>query len=101
MADQQSLAQAQLHQRVTGVIEHVLPAVPALRRARGTCRVGGGEAVAEALTRVVGAPVPLLGQVPIDIRLRDGDDGAPLVASKTSSRPREQQLSAVLFCLPA
>ena len=27
---------------------------------------GGGQAVADALTRITGAPVPLLGQVPID-----------------------------------
>ena len=36
--------------------------------------------MAETLTRVVGAPVPLLGEMPIDLRLREaGDSGMPLV----------------------
>src|SRR5690606_5231942 len=43
---------------------------------------GGGKTVAEALTRDVGAEVPLLGQVPLDTRLREGGDaGVPLVLS--------------------
>jgi ATP-binding protein involved in chromosome partitioning len=43
---------------------------------------GGGETVAEALTRATGTKVPLLGQVPIDVRLREGgDSGMPLVLS--------------------
>ena len=41
---------------------------------------GGGETVADALTRAAGAQVPLLGQVPLDMRLREGGDrGEPLV----------------------
>ena len=44
---------------------------------------GGGEAVAEALTRITGAPVPLLGQIPIDLRLREGGDaGRPARAQR-------------------
>jgi ATP-binding protein involved in chromosome partitioning len=47
---------------------------------------GGGEAVAEALTRIVGARVPVLGQVPIDVRLRQaGDEGRPLVLADPHS----------------
>ncbi|MGH3916530.1 MAG: Mrp/NBP35 family ATP-binding protein [Pseudonocardiaceae bacterium] len=43
---------------------------------------GGGQAVADALTRAVGSDVPLLGQVPLDARLREaGDAGTPLVLS--------------------
>jgi ATP-binding protein involved in chromosome partitioning len=41
---------------------------------------GGGATVAESLTRVVGAEVPLLGQVPLDTRVREaGDAGRPIV----------------------
>jgi ATP-binding protein involved in chromosome partitioning len=41
---------------------------------------GGGAQVAESLTELVGTPVPLLGQIPLDQRLREcGDQGAPLV----------------------
>ena len=52
---------------------------------------GGGEAVAAALTRVTGATVPLLGQVPIDVRLREGGDkGVPLVLTDPDSAAAKQ-----------
>ncbi len=36
--------------------------------------------MADALSRVTGTQVPLLGQIPIDLRLREGsDDGVPVV----------------------
>jgi ATP-binding protein involved in chromosome partitioning len=43
---------------------------------------GGGTVLAERLSATVGAEVPLLGQIPLDIRLREGgDEGIPLVLS--------------------
>jgi ATP-binding protein involved in chromosome partitioning len=47
---------------------------------------GGGQTVADSLTRSVGAPVPLLGQIPVDIALREGGDtGTPVVLSAPDS----------------
>jgi ATP-binding protein involved in chromosome partitioning len=47
---------------------------------------GGGRLVAESLSRSVGAPVPLLGQLPLDVRLREGGDaGTPVVLSDPDS----------------
>jgi ATP-binding protein involved in chromosome partitioning len=47
---------------------------------------GGGAAVAESLTRATGATVPLLGQVPLDMSLREGGDrGQPVVLSAPES----------------
>ena len=47
---------------------------------------GGGQAVSESLTRILGAPVPLLGQVPLETRLREcGDAGTPLVLAEPAS----------------
>ncbi|SDW28884.1 ATP-binding protein involved in chromosome partitioning [Arthrobacter sp. yr096] len=41
---------------------------------------GGGAILAERLTAAVGSEVPLLGQIPLDIRLREGGDaGKPVV----------------------
>ncbi|HEU4666860.1 MAG TPA: Mrp/NBP35 family ATP-binding protein [Arthrobacter sp.] len=41
---------------------------------------GGGSVLAERLTAMVGAEVPLLGQIPLDIQLREGgDSGVPIV----------------------
>ena len=47
---------------------------------------GGGERVAANLTEMTGGPVPLLGQVPLDVVLREsGDDGVPVVLSHPES----------------
>jgi ATP-binding protein involved in chromosome partitioning len=47
---------------------------------------GGGSALAQSLSTLTGAKVPLLGQVPIDQRLREGgDQGVPIVASAPQS----------------
>jgi ATP-binding protein involved in chromosome partitioning len=47
---------------------------------------GGGQQVAERLSRAVGADVPLLGQVPLDPALVSaGDSGMPLVLSSPDS----------------
>ena len=76
----------QTHQRITGVIENM----SCLELPDGTRQEifgsGGGQAVAESLTRSVGAPVELLGQIPLDTRLREGgDSGTPVVLSAPDS----------------
>jgi ATP-binding protein involved in chromosome partitioning len=71
----------QLHQRIVGVIENMayLPCPHCDERIEVFGK-GGGQDVAQALSRLVGADVPMLGEVPIDLRLREaGDDGVPLV----------------------
>jgi ATP-binding protein involved in chromosome partitioning len=86
----------QLHQNVVGVIENMsyLPC-PHCGERVDVFGTGGGEAVADTLTRIVGARVPVLGQVPIDIRLREaGDSGTPLVLSDPES-PAARQLTAI------
>jgi ATP-binding protein involved in chromosome partitioning len=86
----------QLHQQVVGVIENMsyLPC-PHCDERIDLFGSGGGQAVADALTKVIGTRVPLLGQVPIDVRLREGgDSGMPLVLSNPES-PAAQQLSMI------
>jgi ATP-binding protein involved in chromosome partitioning len=87
---------SQLHQRVVGVIENMsyLPC-PHCGERVDVFGSGGGQVVADTLTRIVGAPVPLLGQVPIDLRLREaGDNGIPLVLAHPDS-PAAQQLTGI------
>ncbi len=56
---------------------------------------GGGAAVAASLGRSIGSPVPVLGQVPIDVTLREGGDaGQPVVLCEPSS-PSAVALRAV------
>ena len=76
----------QTHQRIVGVIENM----SWLELPDGTRQEifgsGGGQRVADSLTRAIGAPVPLLGQIPLDTRLREGaDHGMPVVLSEPSS----------------
>jgi ATP-binding protein involved in chromosome partitioning len=78
---------SQLHQRVAGVIENMsyLPCPHCGERVE-VFGAGGGQAVADALSRITGVPVPLLGEIPIDTRLREaGDAGQPLVVSAPDS----------------
>jgi ATP-binding protein involved in chromosome partitioning len=85
----------QTHQRLIGVVENMSwLALPNGDRME-IFGSGGGATVAESLTRIVGAPVPLLGQVPLDVRLREASDaGTPLVLSDPES-PAASVLNAV------
>ncbi|NCT89557.1 Mrp/NBP35 family ATP-binding protein [Cellulomonas sp. APG4] len=47
---------------------------------------GGGQQVADNLATASGAPVPLLGQVPLDVALREaGDGGTPVTLARPDS----------------
>jgi ATP-binding protein involved in chromosome partitioning len=86
----------QLHQRVVGVIENMayLPCPHCDERIE-VFGQGGGQAVAATLTRLTGASVPLLGEIPIDLRLREaGDEGNPLVLAEPTA-PAAQVLLAI------
>jgi ATP-binding protein involved in chromosome partitioning len=77
----------QTRQRITGVIENMSYLVcPHCGEQTDIFGSGGGEAVATTLSQLTGTTVPLLGQVPIDTRLREGgDNGMPLVLEDPSS----------------
>jgi ATP-binding protein involved in chromosome partitioning len=81
----------QTHQQVVGVVENMsyLPCPhcpPEAGHRIDVFGTGGGGRVADALSRVMGVKVPLLGEVPIDLRLREGADaGQPLVLSEPGS----------------
>jgi ATP-binding protein involved in chromosome partitioning len=87
VAERAGAMASQTQQRIAGVIENMSYLVC------GHCGEqefifgsGGGQAVADALTRLAGTSVPLLGQVPLDTRLREGGDaGLPLVLGAPDS----------------
>src|SRR5215469_10033506 len=73
----------QTHQRLVGVVENMswleLPTGDRME----IFGSGGGATVAQSLSRAVGAPVPLLGQIPLDTRVREaGDEGVPIVLAE-------------------
>ena len=72
------------HQQVVGVVENMsgFPC-PHCGEPIDLFGVGGGALVAEQLSRELGTNVPLLGQIPFDVSLREGGDaGKPLVISQ-------------------
>jgi ATP-binding protein involved in chromosome partitioning len=72
----------QTRQRVAGVIENMSWMDMPDGSRMELFGSGGGQTVADSLTKAVGSEVPLLGQVPLDPRLREcGDAGTPLVLS--------------------
>jgi ATP-binding protein involved in chromosome partitioning len=76
----------QTRQRLAGVVENMSwMELPDGQRME-VFGSGGGQIVADSLTRSVGSDVPLLGQVPLDPRLREtGDSGMPLVLEAPDS----------------
>ncbi|GGL29534.1 iron-sulfur cluster carrier protein [Nocardia jinanensis] len=76
----------QTRQRIAGVVENMswldLPDGSRMELYGS----GGGQVVADRLTRAVGAEVPLLGQIPIEQALREaGDAGTPIVLKDPES----------------
>ncbi|TDQ58474.1 ATP-binding protein involved in chromosome partitioning [Actinomycetospora succinea] len=86
VAERAGAISLQTRQRLAGVIENMswmdMPDGSKL----DLFGSGGGQVVADSLAKSVGGNVPLLGQIPIDTRLREGGDaGVPLVLSEPAS----------------
>jgi ATP-binding protein involved in chromosome partitioning len=100
VAERAGAIAVQTHQRIAGVIENMSGlACPHCGEMVDVFGTGGGQAVADALTRVTGTQVPVLGRVPIDVSLRQGgDEGVPLVLRDPQSEAA-RQLTAVALGL--
>jgi ATP-binding protein involved in chromosome partitioning len=76
----------QTHQQIVGVVENMswldLPDGTRMELFGS----GGGQSVADSLSTTTGTTVPLLGQIPIDQRVREGGDaGEPAVIADPTS----------------
>jgi len=85
----------QTHQRLVGVVENMswleLPDGSRME----VFGAGGGQIVADSLTKTLGASVPLLGQIPLDTLVREaGDEGNPIVLAAPEA-PAAKALEAV------
>ena len=91
----------QTHQQIVGVVENM----SWLEQPDGSrlelFGSGGGQAVADSLSAVTGTRVPLLGQVPIEVAIRQGgDDGVPVLLGSPDT-PAARALGAVADALAA
>ncbi|WP_448061853.1 Mrp/NBP35 family ATP-binding protein [Cellulomonas hominis] len=76
----------QTRQNVVGVVENMSWLEQPDGSRLEVFGTGGGTRVADNLARMSGTPVPLLGQVPLDIGLREaGDGGTPVVLTAPDS----------------
>ncbi len=95
VAERAGAISLQTHQRLVGVVENMswleLPSGERME----IFGAGGGQTVADSLTRLTGGSVPLLGQIPLDMRVREsGDAGTPLVLADPGA-PAAAALRAV------
>ena len=76
----------QTHQQIVGVVENMSWWEQPDGSRVELFGAGGGAALAASLSQLTGTTVPLLGQVPLDQRLREGgDEGVPIVVSAPES----------------
>ncbi|MET0191351.1 MAG: P-loop NTPase [Pseudonocardia sediminis] len=70
----------QTRQRLAGVVENMSWMEMPDGTRMDIFGSGGGQVVADSLTKSIGSTVPLLGQIPLETRLREcGDSGTPIV----------------------
>src|SRR5690242_6541598 len=76
----------QTRQRLAGVVENMSWMELPDGSRMDVFGSGGGQTVADSLTRLLGAKVPLLGQIPLEPRVREsGDTGTPVVLAAPDS----------------
>ena len=94
VAERAGTMASMMHQRVVGVVENMsyLPCPHCAESGRPEHRLevfgsGGGQRVARTLSGRFGYDVPVLGEVPLDLSLREGGDtGTPIVDSRPDTR---------------
>ncbi|GIF70660.1 Mrp/NBP35 family ATP-binding protein [Asanoa siamensis] len=95
VAERAGAISLQTHQRLLGVVENMSWLELPTGERMEIFGAGGGQIVADKLSRTLGASVPLLGQIPLDTRVREaGDAGLPIVLAEPDA-PAAQALSAV------
>ncbi|SFM95149.1 ATP-binding protein involved in chromosome partitioning [Pseudonocardia ammonioxydans] len=86
VAERAGAISTQTRQRLAGVVENMSWMEMPDGSRNEIFGSGGGQTVADSLSRILGAPVPLLGQVPLDVALREGGDaGVPIVLGAPES----------------
>ncbi|MCU1565387.1 MAG: sodium:proton antiporter [Pseudarthrobacter sp.] len=101
VAERAGAIATQTGQKVAGVIENMSYLEMPDGGRMDLFGSGGGAVLAERLTATVGDDVPLLGQIPLDIKLREGGDtGMPIVLGQAGT-PAAEALSGIADRLAA
>ena len=103
VAERAGTIATQTGQKVAGVIENMSYLEMPDGERMELFGSGGGAILAERLSAAVGSDVPLLGHIPLDIRLREGGDaGKPVVlaAPETAAAKAMEGIAAALATRP-
>jgi ATP-binding protein involved in chromosome partitioning len=101
VAERAGTMASMMHQRVVGVVENMswLPCPHCTAEGREhrleVFGSGGGARVARTLSQRFGYDVPLLGEIPLDVRLREGGDTGRPVVEDAPETPAARVLTAV------
>ena len=105
VAERAGTMASMMHQRVVGVVENMswLPCPHCAEEGKEhrleIFGAGGGARVAETLSKRFGYDVPVLGEIPIDLSLREGGDtGKPVIEADPTS-PSALALSSIAATL--
>jgi ATP-binding protein involved in chromosome partitioning len=106
VAERAGTMASMMHQRVVGVVENMsYLACPHCAESGGPSHrlevfgAGGGKRVAATLSQRFGYDVPVLGEIPLDLSLREGGDtGSPIVTADPDS-PAAAELNRVAATL--
>jgi len=86
VAERAGTMASMMHQRVVGIVENMSYLVTPSGDRMEIFGSGGAASVAETLSARFGYDVPVLGQIPLDEKLREGGDtGEPIVATDPDS----------------
>lgn len=101
VAERAGTMASMMHQRVVGVIENMsyLPCphcTPEGKEHRlEIFGSGGGDRVADTLSKRFGYDVPVLGRIPLDITLREGGDAGKPIVDSNPTAPAAQALNDI------
>lgn len=90
VAERSGSIASQTNQRVIGVVENMSYLTQPDGSRLDLFGSGGADMVSVRLGKLLGYPVPVLGQVPLDIALREGGDAGQPVALSPESTPASE-----------
>jgi ATP-binding protein involved in chromosome partitioning len=106
VAERAGTMASMMHQRVVGVVENMsyLACPHCAESGAPEHRLevfgsGGGARVAATLSSRFGYDVPVLGEVPLDLEMREGGDSGKLIVETAPGSPAGQALSQVAATL--
>ena len=89
----------QLKQQISGVVENMSPYISETGEEIALFGSGGGQETVERLSRLVGADIPLLAQIPFQIDIRQSGDNGTSIFELDEVNPAVQAFFSIADAL--